>query len=121
MAHEKALKEARKALDLGYSEKEAEKLLKARGMDKDEIKKDFTSVKAQKIMEDAKKAEKAASEKKPAKEEAQKEQTKAANNPKSRAWFYILILLVIAAIVYLFYSGKISTDILNIKNFKLFS
>lgn len=106
MAHEKAIKEAKKALDLGYSESEAAKLLKARGLDKDEIKKELPSIKAHHIAKEHEKAKRAA-----AKSQSHEAKTAATTSTqKSVPWFWLLAVLALVILI-LFYLGVLNAEI----------
>ena len=102
MAHEKALKEAKKALDVGYSENDAKKLLKARGLDKDEIEKELPQIKAKKVVEEHEALRKAAHEKKPVLE---KDQSLVTPKKSYSLWFIIFLLVLAGTGAYFYYIG----------------
>ena len=103
MAHEKALKEAKKALDVGYSEDDAKKLLKARGLDKDEIEKELPPIKAKKVVEEHEALKRAAHEAKSA--PASQSQSLAAPRKSYGFWFIVFLLVLAGAGVWLYYMG----------------
>src|SRR3989344_7477476 len=99
MAHEKALKEAKKALDVGYSEDDAKKLLKARGLDKDEIEKELPPIKAKKVVEEHEAIKRAAHE---AKLDPEKGQSSTAPRKSYGFWFIVFLLLLAGAGAFLY-------------------
>jgi len=100
MAHEKALKEAKKALDVGYSEDDAKQLLKARGLDKDEIAKELPHIKAKKVVEEHEALKRAAPGNAAAEKSAQSSSKKSYG-----LWFIIFLLVLAGAGFYLYYIG----------------
>ena len=111
MAHEKLVKEGEEAIKKGIKPAEVEDYFKKKGMDRKEAKEEITKLEASKLVEEAKKAE-------AAKKSGQAGKT-AAPEKKSSFWFWLIILLIIGIVVYLFYTGYISTDIFRNMNFKL--
>lgn len=114
MAHEKLVKEGEDAIKKGIKPAEVEDYFKKKGMDKKEAKEEITKLEASRLVEEAKKAE--AAKKSAAAGQAGKT---TAPEKKSSFWFWLIILLVIGVVVYLFYTGYISTDIFKNMNFKL--
>ena len=115
MAHEDIIKEVKKAaLKENIPPKETEDYLLKKGLDEKEAKHASEQINAAQILENAKKAEK---EKKLIQRE-QKAGLQPANEKKSGFGFYVIILLAIAAIIFLFYYGIIPGDIFKMVNFK---
>ena len=103
MAHEKALKEAKKALDVGYSEDDAKQLLKAKGLDKDEIAKELPQIKARKTVEEHEALKRAAPG------NAFAEKSVQSSSKKSYGLWFILFLLVLAGTgAILYYMGLLN-------------
>lgn len=106
MAHERLIKEGKKALKKHIKPQEVEDYFQKKGMDKKEANEAIEKLQAQKIIEDAK--EKASN----------KTPESATTERKSSFGFWFIILLIIGIIVYLFYAGYISPDIFKNINFK---
>ena len=115
MAHEKLVKEGEEAIKKGIKPAEVEDYFKKKGMDKKEAKEEITKLQASKIVEEAKKAQKAAAQAKSGR--ATHPSTPA--EKKSSFGFWFVILLIIAIIVYFFYSGYLSLDMFRNWNFNL--
>ena len=115
MAHEKLVKEGEEAIKKGIKPAEVEDYFKKKGMDKKEAKEEITKLEASKIVEEAKKAQKAAAQVKSNLVKNSSTQTE----KKSSFGFWLFILLIIVAIVYLFYSGYLSINMFKNWNFNL--
>ncbi|HCE30753.1 TPA: hypothetical protein DEQ89_01935 [Candidatus Daviesbacteria bacterium] len=115
MAHEKLVKEGEEAIKKGIKPAEVEDYFKKKGMDKKEAKEEITKLQASRIVEEHKKAQKAAAQVQPNQAKSSPTQTE----KKSSFGFWLIILLIIGIIIYLFYAGFISTDIFRNMNFKL--
>jgi len=108
MAHEKLIAEGKKALRKNIAPEEVEDYFLKKGMDKTEVKKAVNELKAERIVEENKKA---AAEKRPQAVVSQ-------NEKKSGLGLYILIFLAIAIAIFLFYYGIIPAGIFKMINFK---
>lgn len=110
MAHERLIKEGKKALKEDIKPQEIEDYFRKKGMDKKEANEAIEKLQAQKIIEDVKKA---------AKEKASNKAPESATTEKKSSFgFWFIILLIIGIIVYLFYAGYISPNIFKNINFK---
>lgn len=115
MAHEKIVKEGEEAIKKGIKPAEVEDYFKKKGMDEKEAKEEITKLQASRIVEEARKAKKSAAQ-------AKSDRTTHSSTPaekKSSFGFWLFILLVIALIAYLFYSGYLSLSMLKNWNFNL--
>src|SRR3989338_9515221 len=101
MAYEKLIAEGKKALRKDIAPEEIGDYFLKKGMDKSEVKKAVNELKAERIVEEHKKTQPTTASK---------------NEKKSGFGFYILIFLVIAIVIFLFYYGVIPADIFKMIN-----
>ena len=114
MAHEDLIKEGEKALkkDSNLKPEEVEDYYRKKGMDKKEAKEAIEKWKSSQIVEQHKKAQSAASQAKSSQAKSVSTQTE----KKSSLGFWIVMLLLIGIIIYMFYAGYLSLDMLKIFN-----
>ena len=116
MAHEKLINEGEQALKNNPQLKpeEIEDYYRKKGMDKKEAKESIDKWKASQIVEEHKKAQKSPYQAKSTNSKSVSIETE----KKSSLGFWIVILSLIGVIIYMFYAGYLSLDMLKNWNFK---
>ena len=105
MAHEELIKEGESALrkNPNLKPEDVQDYYRKKGMDKKEAKEAIDKWESSKIVEDHNKTQKGYSQE---------------TNKNSSFWFWFFIVLIIGAVFYLFYSGIIDLQMLNLIIFK---
>ena len=115
MAHEELIREGEKALkkDPNLKPEEIEEYYRKKGMDKKEAKEAIEKWKSSQIVEQHKKAQSASSA---VKSNPSYNHSPNSTKKKSSLGFWIVMLLLIGVIIYFFYAGYMSLDMLKIFN-----